>query len=53
MASRSLNDLDSELATVCDQPRTLETLRALTVPFEPESCARAYLDWFDHLVAHG
>jgi glycosyltransferase involved in cell wall biosynthesis len=53
VASRSPDDLASALATVCDQPRTLENLRALTVPFEPESCARAYLDWFDHLVAHG
>lgn len=53
VASRNPGDLASALAAVCDQPRAPESLRALTVPFQPDFCARAYLDWFDQLVAHG
>jgi glycosyltransferase involved in cell wall biosynthesis len=51
VASRNPNDLASALAAVCDQPRAPEGLRALTAPFEPDFCARAYLDWFDRLAA--
>ena len=53
VASRDPDDLAAALAAVCDQPRAPENLRALTAPFEPENCARAYLDWFDRLVARG
>jgi glycosyltransferase involved in cell wall biosynthesis len=53
VTSRNPQDLASALAAVCDQPRSPEDLHALAAPFEPESCARAYLDWFDRLTAHG
>jgi len=37
---------------VCGRPRAPESLRELATPFEPEARAKAYLDWFDGLVAH-
>jgi glycosyltransferase involved in cell wall biosynthesis len=52
--SRAPADLAAALARVCRSPRPpLETLRALADPFRPDISARAYLDWFDSLVAHG
>ena len=47
--SRDAQSLAMALAVVCDAPRVPEKLRALTAPFEPEACARAYLEWFDDL----
>jgi glycosyltransferase involved in cell wall biosynthesis len=52
VASREPRDLATALAAVCDQSRQPERLRALVTPFQPQACARAYLDWFDGL-AHG
>jgi glycosyltransferase involved in cell wall biosynthesis len=51
--SRDPHELASALTKIFEQPRAPESLRALTAPFEPESCAQAYLDWFDRLAAHG
>jgi glycosyltransferase involved in cell wall biosynthesis len=53
VASRDAKALAAALAAVCDQPRAPEKLRALVTPFAPEACAKAYLDWFDGLAAHG
>jgi glycosyltransferase involved in cell wall biosynthesis len=53
VTSGAAGDLAAALTAVCDQPRAPEKLRALTAPFEPEACAKAYLDWFDSLAAHG
>jgi len=53
VASREAADLAAALTAVCDQPRAPERLRMLAAPFQPDACARAYLDWFDRLVAHG
>ena len=50
--SREAGDLAAALAAVCDRPRQPERLHALVAPFEPQACAKAYLDWFDGL-AHG
>jgi glycosyltransferase involved in cell wall biosynthesis len=53
--SRTPEDLAAALLAVCKEPPPpRENLRALVARFTPEACARAYLDWFDHLVrAHG
>jgi len=53
VASRDAKALAPALAVVCDQPRAAEKLCALVAPFAPEACAKAYLDWFDGLAAHG
>jgi glycosyltransferase involved in cell wall biosynthesis len=52
VASRDPVDLAAALLAVCSRPRAPESLRKLATPFEPEACAKAYLDWFDGLVAH-
>jgi len=52
VASRNPDDLAAALAAVCGQPRAPDALQALAAPFDPERCARAYLDWFDRLAAH-
>lgn len=51
--SRDAGTIAAALADVCAQPRAPERLWALTVPFAPDACARAYLDWFDALARHG
>jgi len=53
VSSREPVALASALAAVCDRPHSLEALQALTAPFEPQTCAQAYLDWFDRLMADG
>ncbi len=53
VASRDPADLAAALAAVCDQARAPQGLRSLAAPFEPQARAKAYLDWFDSLVAHG
>jgi glycosyltransferase involved in cell wall biosynthesis len=52
---RAPEDLAAALLAVFKAPPPpRENLRALVARFTPEACARAYLDWFDHLVrAHG
>jgi len=52
VASRNPVDLAAALLAVCGRPRAPESLRKLATPFEPEARAKAYLDWFDGLVAH-
>jgi glycosyltransferase involved in cell wall biosynthesis len=53
VASRDPADLAAALAAVCTQTRSPQGLRLLAAPFEPQARAKAYLDWFDSLVAHG
>jgi len=53
VASRDPADLAAALCAVRDQTPTAEGLRSLAAPFEPQARAKAYLDWFDSLVAHG
>jgi glycosyltransferase involved in cell wall biosynthesis len=51
--SRAPEDLAAALLAVCKAPPH-ENLQALVARFSPHACARAYLDWFDHLArAHG
>jgi glycosyltransferase involved in cell wall biosynthesis len=52
VASRKPGDLAAALEEVCAQPRVPDVLAALAAPFEPQACAKAYLEWFDSLVAH-
>jgi glycosyltransferase involved in cell wall biosynthesis len=53
VATRDPGDLAAALAAVCGAPRPQRAaLAALVVRFEPERCARAYLDWFDALLRH-
>ena len=47
VASRAPQALAEALSAVADAPR--QDLRALTDRFEPQACARAYLEWFDTL----
>jgi len=53
LASRNPVDLAAALLAVCGQQPAPEGLRKLATPFEPEARAKAYLDWFDQLTAHG
>jgi glycosyltransferase involved in cell wall biosynthesis len=53
VASRAPVDLAAALLAVCGQQPAPEGLRKLAAPFEPEARAKAYLDWFDRLAAHG
>ena len=53
VASRDPVDLAAALLAVCGQKPAPEGLRNLATPFEPQARAKAYLDWFDRLVAHG
>lgn len=53
VASRDPIDLAAALLAVCGQSRAPDGLRKLAAPFEPEARAKAYLDWFDRLVANG
>jgi glycosyltransferase involved in cell wall biosynthesis len=53
VASRDPLALAAAISDVCAAPRTPEKLQALAAPFEPRTCARAYLDWLDGLVRHG
>jgi glycosyltransferase involved in cell wall biosynthesis len=53
VTSRDPLDLASALLAVCGRSRVPDGLRMLAKPFEPEARAKAYLDWFDRLVAHG
>ena len=53
--ARAPEDLAAALLAVFKAPSPpRENLHALVARFAPQACARAYLDWFDHLVrAHG
>jgi len=52
VASRDPAALAGALGQVCEAPRTSrERLAALVAPFEPQRCARAYLDFFDTMAA--
>jgi glycosyltransferase involved in cell wall biosynthesis len=51
--SREPAALAAALLAVCAAPRAPEKLQALATPFEPQACARTYLDWLDGLVRHG
>ncbi|HEY4077772.1 MAG TPA: glycosyltransferase [Rhizomicrobium sp.] len=52
VASREPAALAAALREVCEAPRPpRERLAALVAPFEPERCARAYLNFFDTMVA--
>ncbi|HEX4027419.1 MAG TPA: glycosyltransferase [Rhizomicrobium sp.] len=53
VTSRAARALAAALPAVCAEPRAPEMLQALAAPFEPQACARAYLDWLDGLVRHG
>jgi glycosyltransferase involved in cell wall biosynthesis len=53
LASRNPVDLAAALLAVCGQQPAPGGLRKLATPFEPEARAKAYLDWFDQLTAHG
>jgi glycosyltransferase involved in cell wall biosynthesis len=53
LASREPVDLAAALLAVCGQKPAPDGLRKLAVPFEPQARAKAYLDWFDRLTAHG
>ena len=53
LSSRDPSALAAALDAFCKAPRAPEKLHALAAPFEPRARARAYLDWFDHLVRHG
>jgi len=53
VASRDPVDLAAALLAVCGQKPVPEGLRKLAMPFEPQARAKAYLDWFDRLVARG
>ncbi len=53
VASRDALDLAAALLAVCGQQPAPEGLRKLATPFEPAARAKAYLDWFDRLTAHG
>jgi glycosyltransferase involved in cell wall biosynthesis len=52
VASREPRALAAALPVVCAAPRAPEMLQALAAPFEPQACARAYLDWLDGLTRH-
>jgi glycosyltransferase involved in cell wall biosynthesis len=52
VASRQAEDLAAALDQVCAAPRPAQArLAGLVESFEPERCARAYLDWFDRVAA--
>ncbi|HEY2011506.1 MAG TPA: glycosyltransferase [Rhizomicrobium sp.] len=53
LASRDPHGLAAALMEIAAAPRGPEILQALAAPFEPEACARAYLEWLDGLVRHG
>ncbi|HEV7960617.1 MAG TPA: glycosyltransferase [Rhizomicrobium sp.] len=53
VTSRAPDALAAALSALCAAPRAPERLAALAAPFEPQACARAYLDWLDALVRHG
>jgi len=48
VTSRDASELAAALLAICDQARA--PLRKLATPFEPETRAKAYLDWFDSLL---
>jgi glycosyltransferase involved in cell wall biosynthesis len=53
VTSRAPDALAAALSAAYAAPPAPETLAALVAPFEPKTCARAYLDWLDDLVRHG
>lgn len=53
VTSRDPAALAQALVEVGAAPHDPEILHLLTAPFEPRTCARAYLDWLDKLVRHG
>lgn len=53
VSSRAPEALAVELAQVGAAPPMPGVLPALAAPFEPQTCASAYLDWLDGLVRHG
>ena len=53
VTSREPGALAAALTQVCASPHAPEVLQALAAPFEPVTCAHAYLDWLDGLVRHG
>ena len=53
VTSREPRALAAALAAVCRRATRRGSLQALAAPFEPQACARAYLDWLDGLVRHG
>ena len=53
VTSRAPAALAAALSATCAASPAPEKLAALAAPFEPQTCARAYLDWLDGLVRHG